>query len=158
MGNIRLAFRHLLKSPFVTGVAIASLALGIGANTAIFSLVDQMLLRPLPVVEPSRLVNFKAPGPNPGSQSCSNIGGCDEVFSYPMFLDLQREQQVFTDIAGAHELWGQHFGAGPDPERRWAAGVGLLLPGARAGAGAGPADRPGRRQGGRRRRGGGAGV
>ncbi len=110
MVNIRLAFRHLRKSPFVTGVAIASLALGIGANAAIFSVIDQMLLRPLPVVEPSRLVNFKAPGPNPGSQSCSNIGGCDEVFSWPMFLDLQREQQAFTDIA-AHVGFGANISA-----------------------------------------------
>ncbi len=110
MVNIRLAFRHLRKSPFVTGVAIASLALGIGANAAIFSVIDQMLLRPLPVVEPSRLVNFKAPGPNPGSQSCSSIGGCDEVFSYPMFKDLQREQQAFTDIA-AHVGFGANISA-----------------------------------------------
>ena len=124
MGNIKLAFRHLLKNPFVTGVAIASLALGIGANTAIFSLVDQMLLRPLPVVEPGRLVNFKAPGPNPGSQSCSNIGECDEVFSYPMFLDLQREQQVFTDIA-AHVSFGANISA----QGRTLSGEGLLVSG-----------------------------
>jgi predicted permease len=124
LGNIKLAFRHLLKSPFVTGVAIASLALGIGANTAIFSLVDQMLLRPLPVVEPGRLVNFKAPGPNPGGQSCSNIGECDEVFSYPMFLDLQREQQVFTDIA-AHVSFGANISA----QGRTLSGEGLLVSG-----------------------------
>ncbi|HEX5004469.1 MAG TPA: ABC transporter permease [Gemmatimonadales bacterium] len=110
MGNVRLAFRHLLKSPFVTGVAIASLALGIGANTAIFSLIQQMLLRPLPVVAPSELVNFEAPGPHPGSQSCSNIGECDEIFSWPMFLDLQRDQTVFTDIA-AHVGFGANISA-----------------------------------------------
>ena len=97
--NFRLALRHLRKSPFVTSIAIASLALGIGANAAIFSVVDQMLLRPLPVPEADRLVSFKAPGPNPGSQSCSQIGECDEVFSYPMFQDLQREQTSFTGIA-----------------------------------------------------------
>ncbi len=124
MGNIKLAFRHLLKSPFVTGVAIASLALGIGANTAIFSLVDQMLLRPIPAVEPSRLVNFKAPGPNPGSQSCSQIGECDEVFSWPMFLDLQREQQVFTDIAAHVE-----FGANISAEGQTLSAQGLLVSG-----------------------------
>ena len=98
LGNIRLAFRHLLKSPFVTGVALASLALGIGANAAIFSLIDQMLLKRLPVPAPEELVNFKAPGPNPGSQSCSNIGDCREVFSYPMFLDLRDHVQgLLTD-------------------------------------------------------------
>ena len=71
MRNIRFAFRTLFKAPFVTAVAIISLALGIGANTAIFSVFDQMLLRPLPVSEPATLVNLGAPGPKPGSQSVS---------------------------------------------------------------------------------------
>ena len=124
MGNLRLAFRHLLKSPFVTGVAIASLALGIGANAAIFSLIDQMLLKRLPVPEPGQLVNFKAPGPNPGSQSCSNIGDCREVFSYPMFLDLQREQTVFTDIA-LHV----GFGANISAQGRTMSAEGLMVSG-----------------------------
>ena len=66
MINGKLAFRTLFKSPFVTTVAIVSLALGIGANAAIFSLFDQMLLRPLPVAEPERLVNLGAPGPEAG--------------------------------------------------------------------------------------------
>ena len=71
MVNLKLALRTLFKSPFVTLVAIISLALGIGATAAIFSLFNQMLLRPLPVPEPWRLVNLTAPGPKPGSQrSC----------------------------------------------------------------------------------------
>ncbi len=124
MGQIRIAVRHLVRSPFVTAVAIASLALGIGANAAIFSLVDQMLLRPLPVAEPGRLVNLKAPGPNPGSQSCSQIGDCKEVFSYPMFLDLQREQTVFTGLA-AHV----GFGANLAMQGRTVSAEGLLVSG-----------------------------
>ena len=101
MTNIRLALRMLVKTPVVTSVAVVSLGLGIGANAAIFSLYSQLLLRPLPVVEPERLVNLEAPGPKPGgTNSCNGAGGCDEVFSYPMFRDLQREQTVFTDIAG----------------------------------------------------------
>ena len=64
-----------------------------------------MLLRPLPVVEPGRLVNLEAPGPKPGSDSCNQAGGCDEVFSYPMFRDLKRDQTVFTDIV-AHRTLG----------------------------------------------------
>jgi len=99
MANVRLAVRMLVKTPIVTGVAILSLALGIGANAALFSLYSQFLLRPLPVVEPERLVNLEAPGPKPGSDFCNGAGGCDEVFSYPMFRDLQREQTVFTDVA-----------------------------------------------------------
>ena len=102
MTNIRLALRMLCKTPVVTTVAVVSLALGIGANAAIFSLYSQFLLRPLPVVEPDRLVNLEAPGPKPGLTSCSGAGGCDEVFSYPMFRDLQREQTVFTDVV-AHD-------------------------------------------------------
>ena len=107
MANLRLALRVLLKTPVVTSVAIGSLALGIGANAAIFSLYSQLLLRPLPVVEPERLVNLEAPGPRGGSSSssCGVAGQCDEVFSYPMFRDLQREQTVFTDIA-AHRGFG----------------------------------------------------
>lgn len=108
MVNLKLALRTLFKSPFVTLVAIISLALGIGATAAIFSLFNQMLLRPLPVPEPWRLVNLTAPGPKPGSQSCNQAGNCDEVFTYPMFRDLEREQKVFTSIA-AHRLFGANL-------------------------------------------------
>jgi predicted permease len=97
--NLRLALRRLLKTPFVSLVAIVSLALGIGANAAIFSLFDQTLLRPLPVVRPAELVNLSAPGPKPGSTSCGSAGSCDEVFSYPMFRDIERLQTVFTGVA-----------------------------------------------------------
>ena len=103
--NLKLAFRRLLKTPFVSLVAIVSLALGIGANAAIFSLYDQTLLRPLPVVGPAELVNLSAPGPKPGSQSCNQAGDCDSVFSYAMFRDLERLQTVFTGLA-AHVGFG----------------------------------------------------
>jgi len=106
MSNLKFAFRTLFKTPFVTIVAIVSLALGIGANAAIFSLFNQMLLQPLPAAEPNRLVNLLVPGPKPGSQSCnqaSTRGNCDDVLSYPMFRDLEREQQVFAGLA-AHRV------------------------------------------------------
>jgi predicted permease len=108
MHNLKLAFRTLFKSPFVTGVAIVSLALGIGANAAIFSLFNQMLLQALPAQQPEQLVNLGAPGPKPGSTSCNNAGDCDQVFSYPMFKDLERVQQVFTGIA-AHVAFGANM-------------------------------------------------
>jgi predicted permease len=108
MTSIRLALRRLASAPFVTLVAILSLALGIGANAAIFSLFNQMLLRPLPVPAPHELVNLSAPGPKPGSQSCNQAGSCEDVFSYPMFRDLQRTQAVFTDVA-AHRLFGANL-------------------------------------------------
>ncbi len=100
MGNIKLAFRTLFRTPFVTTVAVLSLALGIGANAAIFSLADQVLFKPLPVPEPERLVNIAAPGPNPGYQSCNQAGDCDEIWSYPMLRDLEQRQTALTGIAG----------------------------------------------------------
>jgi len=110
MLNLKFALRMLLKTPLVTLVAIGSLSLGIGANSAIFSLFNQMLLRPLPVSDPDALVNLGAPGPKPGSQSCNQAGNCDQVFSYPMFRDLERIQTVFTGIA-AHRLFGANLAA-----------------------------------------------
>jgi predicted permease len=105
MVNVKLAFRTLARTPLVTAVAILSLGLGIGANTAIFSMFDELLLRPLPVPEADRLVNLSAPGPKPGSQSCGLAGDCEYVFSYPMLRDLQAAQTPFTGIA-AHMLFG----------------------------------------------------
>src|SRR5688572_3778447 len=108
MINLKFALRTLFKTPFVTIIAILSLALGIGANAAIFSLFNQMLLRALPVQEPVQLVNLSAPGPKPGSTSCNQAGDCDAVFSYPMFRDLERIQSVFTAIA-AHRIFGANL-------------------------------------------------
>jgi predicted permease len=115
VGQIRL--RHALRAlfstkgaPFVTVVAIVSLALGIGANAAIFSIFNQILLRPIPVQEPDRLVNLSAPGPKPGSNTCNQAGSCVDVFSYPMFRDLERVQKVFTGVA-AHRLFGANVTA-----------------------------------------------
>ena len=109
MPNFKLAFRTLFKSPFVTIVAALSLALGIGANAAIFSLFNEMLLRPLPgVSRPTELVNLSAPGPKPGSQSCTSAGSCEVVFSYPMYRDLEKLQTVFTGLA-AHRQFGTNL-------------------------------------------------
>ena len=124
MSKLKFAFRTLIKTPLVTAVAIASLALGIGANVAIFSIFNQMLLRPMPVADPYELVNLAAPGPKPGSQSCNNAGNCDVVFSYAMFRDLGREQTVFTGIA-AHRT----FGANLAYRGQTASGQGMLVSG-----------------------------
>lgn len=107
MRNVRLAFRTLFRTPFVTAVAILSLALGIGANAAIFSLFDQLLLRKLPVAEPERLVNLSAPGPKPGSQTCNAAGDCEAVFSYPMFRDLERAETGLS--LAAHRSFGANL-------------------------------------------------
>jgi predicted permease len=122
--NLKLAFRRLLKTPLVSAVAILSLALGIGANAAIYSLFDQALLRALPVERPGELVNLSSPGPKQGSNSCGQAGGCDSVFSYPMFRDLERLQTVFTGIAGHVP-----FGANLAFEGQTVSGDGLLVSG-----------------------------
>jgi predicted permease len=106
MRNLRLAFRTLARTPFISLVAILSLALGIGANSAIFSLFDQILLRPLPVPAPHELVNLGAPGPKPGSTSCNQAGSCEEIFSYPMFRDLERVQASFAGFAAHRSFSG----------------------------------------------------
>src|SRR5690349_13930048 len=108
MKTIKFALRTLFKTPFVTVIAIVSLALGIGANAAIFSTFNQMLLEGLPVPRPNELVNLSAPGPKPGSQSCGQAGDCDAVFSYAMFRDLQKVQTSFTGIA-AHLVFGANL-------------------------------------------------
>lgn len=108
VANLKLAFRTLRKTPFVTTVAALSLAFGIGANTAIFSMFNQILLKPLPVAAPDELVNLSNPGPKPGSQSCNQAGDCDVVFSYPMFRDLEKEARAFSGLA-AHRLFGANL-------------------------------------------------
>ena len=108
MVNPRLALRTLMRTPFVTLVTVLSLALGIGANAAIFSFFDQILLRALPVRDAGQLVNLSAPGPKPGSQSCSGSGGCEDVFSYPMYRDLEKSQDVLVGLA-AHRTFGANL-------------------------------------------------
>ena len=100
MRNLRLAFRTLFKTPFVTVVAILSLALGIGANAAIYSLFNEMLLAPLPVPHPERLVNLGGNRPSPGSHQCGQAGDCEWVFSYRMFRDLEAKPGPFSGLAG----------------------------------------------------------
>lgn len=111
--DVRFALRLLWRRPAFTAVAVVTLALGIGANTAIFSVFEQVLLRPLPVTDAAALVNLAAPGIKPGSDSCNEAGDCSEVFSYPMWLDLQREQTPFTGIA-AHRTTRATVATGAD--------------------------------------------
>ncbi|MGH7695588.1 MAG: ABC transporter permease [Gemmatimonadaceae bacterium] len=124
MRNIKLALRALAKTPFVTAVAVLSLALGIGANAAIFSLFEQLILRSVPAVEPGQLVNLAAPGPKPGSQSCGQAGSCEEVFSYPMFRDLAKAQTAFSGLA-AHRSIGISFAV----RKKTQGGEGMLVSG-----------------------------
>jgi predicted permease len=128
MDNIRFALRKLFKTPFVTIFAIISIALGIGANTAMFSIFEHILKRPLPVQEPDRLVNLAAPRPLIKSIFSSHEGGwageANDTFSYPLFLDLEKIQTVFTGIAAHSE-----FRANIAAQDKVLAGSGLLVSG-----------------------------
>lgn len=96
MGEIRLAARSLLKSPLFTCVAVLSLALGIEANTAMFTLVDQVLLRLLPVKILHELVQFRLEGGRVGSQS----GDGRHTFAHPQYLDFRDRNTVLSALAG----------------------------------------------------------
>jgi predicted permease len=110
MLNLRLAVRQLVRAPFLAAIAILSLALGIGANAAIFSLFNQLILRRLPVSNPATLVNLASPGPRSGSMSCGGAGDCSGAFSYRLFRDLETSQKVFTGIA-AHRSFDANLSA-----------------------------------------------
>src|SRR5690348_9284401 len=91
--DIRYALRMLRKAPGFTAVAVLTLALGIGANTAIFSLVDWLILRPLPISQPSRVVFLEKQFRN---------GGSGTQFSYPDFRRIQQQTQgTFESVAAA---------------------------------------------------------
>ncbi len=94
--DLRFALRALAKNPVFTLVVVLTLALGIGANTAIFSLMDQVLLRPLPVKDPERLVVLSGPGPFSGTshQHSTTL----TPFSHPMFEGLRDKNTVFDGV------------------------------------------------------------
>src|ERR1700730_2780684 len=94
--DIRYGLRQLRKSAAFTAVAIIALALGIGANTAVFSLLDQALLRRLPVKDPSRLVLLRFVGRGAGASRARH----DEALtlSYPMYRDLRDRNSVFSGL------------------------------------------------------------
>src|SRR5918998_4385755 len=107
--DLRFALRRLAKSPGFTLVAVVSLALGVGANAAIFSLVNAVLLRPLPVSEPGRLVSVSLLGKDDSMQA----------FSYPTYKDFRDRNQVLSGLfverlapmslsrgAGNERIWG----------------------------------------------------
>jgi len=113
--DLRFGLRMLRKNPGFTVIAILTLTLGIGANTAIFSLTDQVLLSSLPVQQPRELVEFVSPGPDPGHTWSDGVQGSS--FSYPMFEDLRGKlTQAFSGVLATYPATVNVSGFG-SPER-----------------------------------------
>src|SRR5437899_5822098 len=108
MSNLRLALRGLIKNPAFSAVAIITLALGIGANTAIFSIVNAVLLRPLPYPDADRIMVLNE----------SSAPGQDYSVALPDYFDWQKDNTVFEHLAATHKESRNLSGiAGRDPER-----------------------------------------
>jgi predicted permease len=122
LADLGYAFRTLSRQKTFTSVAVLTLALGIGVNVAIFSLFQQILLRPLPVAEPDRLVSLTDPSsklvgqmtpPLRAQERPTDSGGLDTLFSYPMFRDLERAQEPFVGLAAYASFDGSVAAGGP---------------------------------------------
>jgi putative ABC transport system permease protein len=107
--DLRYAVRGLVRNPGFTAAAVLSLALGIGANTAIFSLVRSLMLRMLPVTRPEQLVYFY------------RTGGWGKGFlSYPLYLDLAKRKDVFEGVAARTGVWRVRFSRPESPRVEFA--------------------------------------
>jgi predicted permease len=105
MVRIRFALRSLAKSPLLSLVVVLSLALGIGANTAIFSLLNQVVLSSLPVERPQELALVTSPGDFKSGRSSSNsAGGMDYIFSYKVFRALEKVRTGVSGLAAFRDL------------------------------------------------------
>jgi predicted permease len=123
--DLRYAGRSLARRPLVTSVTVLSLALGIGVNSAIFSVFDQLILRRLPVPAADEIVLVTSPGRRPGGTSTSGAGRSEAVFSYPLFRDLERLSSTGLSSIAAH----RDFGANLAYQGATSSGKGLLVSG-----------------------------
>jgi len=98
MQDLRFSLRQIRRSPGFMVTAVLTLALGVGANTAIFSLLDQALLRSLPVRAPEQLVILSATGKAWEGSSGNNGAGVEKSFSYPMYRDLRDRGTAFDGL------------------------------------------------------------
>jgi putative ABC transport system permease protein len=117
--DARFAFRALCREPLFAGVAVLCLALGIGASTAIFSLVNGVLIRALPYADANRLVSLREYSLERGAPSPGDPNG---MVAYPNFLDLQSQVDAFSDMAASTTSRYLMLGAG-GPEQLWGAPV-----------------------------------
>src|SRR5689334_24282997 len=100
--DIRYGIRMLLKKPGFTLVAVLSLALGIGANTAIFSLLDAVLIKTLPVQQPEQLVLFGKAQEQGATNSFPDTSW--DLFSYPFYRQMQQRTETFSGVASLLSL------------------------------------------------------
>jgi predicted permease len=96
--DLRFALRQMRRSPGFVLTAVLTLALGVGANTAVYSLLDQALLRSLPVSKPEQLVVLSVPGKAWSGHSSDHGAGEEKSFSYPMYRDLRDQARVFDGL------------------------------------------------------------
>ena len=106
--DVRYGLRVLRKKPGFTAVAVVTLALGVGANTAIFSVVNAVLLRPLPYAEPDQLVRVYEKRPK--------LGRTRNVVSAPDFIDWRGQSHTFDSMA-AYNGWGASLTGDGEPEQ-----------------------------------------
>jgi predicted permease len=95
MNDLKFAFRQLRKNPAFTGVVVLTLALGIGANSAIFQLLNAVRLKTLPVTKPQELIEVRFAGGKPGT---GVFDGANAEMTYPLWAQLQKNRQVFSGI------------------------------------------------------------
>jgi putative ABC transport system permease protein len=106
--DIRYGLRTLLKQPTFTIISVITIALGIGANTAIFSVVNAVILRPLPYPDADKLVMLWSTTPKDGNQ--------EQPFSFADFNDVRAQAKSFSHIAAASPLWNFTLTGGGEPE------------------------------------------
>src|SRR5271166_1660652 len=105
LSDLRQGVRRLLKNPGFAFIAVLALGLGIGANTAIFSLVDRVLIRPLPYADPDRLVTLW--------EDASYVSVPRNAPTVANFVDWQKQNQVFSALAASRDRAGSLTGDGP---------------------------------------------
>jgi predicted permease len=106
--DLRFAVRMLAKNPAFSIIALLTLALGIGANTAIFHLIDAVLLRSLPIKDPANLVSVQVRG---GNHGFGVNAGDDTFLTYPLWEQIRDQQQTLSSVF-SWESWGFRFGRG----------------------------------------------